>query len=79
MNSFTIRDDRPLFILGLRFVLDTLLAEFIGIKIFSLVATLGIAPIGYQLNGKQMSLSFKAGIILRPDEYVIGTTYVTSR
>lgn len=61
--------DRPtkLFVLlGGFFVCNALIAEFIGVKIFALEDTLGIAPLDWRLFGQSGSLNFTAGVLLWP-------------
>jgi uncharacterized integral membrane protein (TIGR00697 family) len=53
------------------FVANALLAEFVGIKIFALEPTLGIAPLDWSLFGQQGSLSFTAGVLLWPVVFVM--------
>jgi uncharacterized integral membrane protein (TIGR00697 family) len=53
------------------FVTDALLAEFVGVKIFSLERTLGIADIQWNLLGVSGSLSFTAGVIYWPLVFVL--------
>jgi queuosine precursor transporter len=48
------------------FVANALLAEFIGVKIFALEDTLGVAPFEWNLFGQTGSLSFTAGTLLWP-------------
>jgi hypothetical protein len=48
------------------FCVNTVLAEFIGVKIFALEDTLGIAPLEWRLFGQTGSLSFTAGTLLWP-------------
>lgn len=48
------------------FCTNTVLAEFIGVKIFALEDTLGIAPFEWRLFGQTGSLSFTAGTLLWP-------------
>ena len=62
-------DDRAvrLFIaLAAFFCVNAVLAEFIGVKIFALEDTLGIAPLEWNLFGQTGSLSFTAGTLLWP-------------
>ena len=71
----TIRllDDRAtrLFIaLAAFFCVNAVLAEFIGVKIFALEDTLGIAPFEWNLFGQAGSLSFTAGTLLWPVVFV---------
>jgi queuosine precursor transporter len=48
------------------FCVNTVLAEFIGVKIFALEDTLGVAPFEWRLFGQTGSLSFTAGTLLWP-------------
>lgn len=71
--SFRLFDDRAtrLFIvLAAFFCVNTVLAEFIGVKIFALEDTLGIAPMEWNLFGQTGSLSFTAGTLLWPIVFV---------
>lgn len=66
-------DDRAtrLFIaLAAFFCVNAMLAEFIGVKIFALEDTLGIAPMEWNLFGQTGSLSFTAGTLLWPIVFV---------
>ena len=66
-------DDRAtrLFIaLAAFFCVNAVLAEFIGVKIFALEDTLGIAPFEWNLFGQAGSLSFTAGTLLWPVVFV---------
>ncbi len=62
-------DDRAtrLFIaLAAFFCVNAVLAEFIGVKIFALEDTIGVAPFEWNLFGQTGSLSFTAGTLLWP-------------
>ena len=48
------------------FCVNAVLAEFIGVKIFALEDTLGVAPLEWNLFGQSGSLSFTAGTLLWP-------------
>ena len=48
------------------FLTNALLAEFVGVKIFSLENTIGIEPFEWSLLGITGNLNFTAGV-LRPD------------
>ena len=66
-------DDRAtrLFIaLAAFFCVNAVLAEFIGVKIFALEDTIGIAPLEWNLFGQSGSLSFTAGTLLWPLVFV---------
>jgi uncharacterized integral membrane protein (TIGR00697 family) len=64
---------RILFVfLGAIFVANALLAEFIGVKIFSLEATLGLAPADFTLFGKDhLSFNMTAGVLLWPVVFIM--------
>src|SRR5688500_19421990 len=67
-------DSRParLFVaLSVFLVCNALLAEFVGVKIFALEPTLGIAPLDWNLFGQSGSLSFTAGVLLWPVVFVM--------
>lgn len=53
------------------FVCNALIAEFIGVKIFSLEDTLGVAPFNWRLFGQSGSLSFTAGVIIWPIVFIL--------
>jgi uncharacterized integral membrane protein (TIGR00697 family) len=70
-------DDRAvkLFIaLAAFFCVNAVLAEFIGVKIFALEDTLGIAPLEWNLFGQKGSLSFTAGTLLWPMVFILTDT-----
>jgi uncharacterized integral membrane protein (TIGR00697 family) len=71
--SAHLLDDRAtrLFVgLAAFFCVNAVLAEFIGVKIFALEDTLGIAPLQWNLFGQTGSLSFTAGTLLWPVVFV---------
>ena len=71
--SVHLLDDRAtrLFVgLAAFFCVNAVLAEFIGVKIFALEDTLGIAPLQWNLFGQTGSLSFTAGTLLWPVVFV---------
>ena len=70
-------DDRAtrLFIgLAAFFCVNAALAEFIGVKIFALEDTLGIAPLQWNLFGQSGSLNFTAGTLLWPIVFIMTDT-----
>ena len=66
--SSPLRDRATLLFVALAafFCANAVLAEFIGVKIFALEDTLGIAPLQWNLFGQSGSLSFTAGTLLWP-------------
>ena len=70
-------DDRAVrlfIVLAAVFCANAVLAEFIGVKIFALEDTLGIAPLEWNLFGQTGSLSFTAGTLLWPFVFVLTDT-----
>jgi len=67
--------DRPtiLFILlSAFFVTNALIAEFIGVKIFSLEQSLGLQPVSFSLLGqKDLAFNLTAGVLLWPFVFVM--------
>lgn len=53
------------------FVTNALIAEFVGVKIFALEDTLGVAPFDWRLFGQSGSLSFTAGVMLWPVVFIM--------
>jgi len=77
MQAARLLDDRAtrLFIaLAAFFCVNAALAEFIGVKIFALEDTLGIAPLNWNLFGQAGSLSFTAGTLLWPIVFIMTDT-----
>jgi uncharacterized integral membrane protein (TIGR00697 family) len=52
------------------FCVNAVLAEFIGVKIFALEETLGLAPFEWNLFGQSGSLNFTVGTLLWPFVFV---------
>ena len=77
MQAARLLEDRAvrLFIaLAAFFCVNAALAEFIGVKIFALEDTLGIAPLNWNLFGQTGSLSFTAGTLLWPIVFIMTDT-----
>lgn len=69
LMSYTIHNKavRLFLILGGIFIANALMAEFIGVKIFSLEKTLGLDPIHFSLFGyKDLAFNLTAGVLLWP-------------
>jgi hypothetical protein len=64
------RATRLFVVLAAFFCVNAVLAEFIGVKIFALEDTLGVAPMQWNLFGRSGSLSFTAGTLLWPIVFV---------
>ncbi|MEQ1513450.1 MAG: queuosine precursor transporter [Lysobacteraceae bacterium] len=72
MSVHLLEDRATRLFIGLSafFCVTALLGEFIGVKIFALEDTLGIAPLAWNLFGQSGSLSFTAGTLLWPIIFV---------
>ena len=68
----TNKVDRLFLLLGLIFITNALLAEFIGVKIFSLEQTLGFASFNFSFFSDQaLGFNMSAGVILWPIVFVM--------
>lgn len=65
------KSNRLFFILGGFFLANAFIAEFIGVKLFSLEDTLGIAPLGLDPMGGNEPLYFTAGVLLWPIVFIM--------
>jgi len=68
------RAQRLFVILAAFFCVNAVLAEFIGVKIFALEDTLGVAPFEWNLFGQKGSLNFTAGTLLWPIVFIMTDT-----
>ena len=69
------RKGQKLFVvLAAFFVVNAVLAEFIGVKIFALEDTLGLRPFEWNLFGQTGSLNFTAGPLLWPIVFIMTDT-----
>ncbi len=60
------------YILGAFFVANALLAEFIGVKIFSLEKTFGLNPVNLSIFGvENLSFNLTAGVLLWPVVFIM--------
>src|SRR6185436_13350947 len=62
---------RLFIILGGVFIANALIAEIIGVKIFSLEKTLGFSPLHIKLLGNDLSLNLTAGVLLWPVVFIM--------
>lgn len=53
------------------FIANALIAEIIGVKIFSLEKTLGLEPLHIRLLGNDLSLNLTAGVLLWPVVFIM--------
>ena len=62
---------RLFIILGGFFIANALIAEIIGVKIFSLEKTLGVTPLEMNVFGNLLSLNLTAGVLLWPVIFIM--------
>ncbi len=70
----TIIKDKPtrlFLLLGGFFIANALVAEFIGVKIFSLEATFGFKPAAIKLFGNSYSFNLTCGVLLWPVIFIM--------
>ena len=65
------KSTRLFIILGGFFITNALLAEVIGVKIFSLEKTLGFSPLSIHILGNNLSLNLTAGVLLWPIVFIM--------
>lgn len=70
VNILHDRATRLYIALAAFFCVNAVLAEFIGVKIFALEDTLGIAPLEWNLFGQTGSLNFTVGTLLWPFVFI---------
>jgi uncharacterized integral membrane protein (TIGR00697 family) len=70
-NIIRDRSTRLFIILGGFFIANALIAEFIGVKIFSLEGTIGVEPINLKLFGNTFSFNLTAGVLLWPVVFIM--------
>lgn len=70
-NIIKDKATRLFIILGGFFIANALIAEIIGVKIFSLEKTLGIEPLNIRLLGNDLSVNLTAGVLLWPVVFIM--------
>lgn len=65
------KKNRLFLILGSFFVTNAIVAEFIGVKIFSLEQTLGFNPLNWKLGEFNIAFHMTAGVLLWPVVFVM--------
>lgn len=65
------RSGRLFTVLAGFFLVNAIVAEFVGIKVFALEPTLGIPPLNWRLFGQEGTLNFTAGVLLWPFVFVM--------
>lgn len=62
---------RLFLVLGGFFIANALIAELMGVKLFSLEGTLGISPLRLPIFGNEFSFSLTAGVLLWPVVFIM--------
>jgi len=70
-NIIKDKATRLFIMLGGFFIANALIAEFIGVKIFSLEGTLGVKAIDVNLFGNSFSFNLTAGVLLWPVVFIM--------
>jgi uncharacterized integral membrane protein (TIGR00697 family) len=71
MRTTDNRANRLFIFLAGFFLTNALIGEFVGVKIFSLEATLGAPPFNWSLFGISGSLNFTAGVLVWPFVFIM--------
>jgi hypothetical protein len=71
MRTTDSKANRLFIVLAGFFLTNALIAEFVGVKIFSLEDTLGVAPYEWSLLGVSGTLNFTAGVLLWPFVFIM--------
>jgi uncharacterized integral membrane protein (TIGR00697 family) len=71
MSYIDYKGTRLFMVLGGFFIANALIAEFMGVKIFSLEQTVGFNPVNWNILGEQLSLNLTAGVLLWPVVFVL--------
>jgi queuosine precursor transporter len=71
MEVTTSRATRLFIVLAGFFLTNALIAEFVGVKIFALEGSLGMAPFHWSLLGVDGTLNFTAGVLLWPFVFIL--------
>jgi queuosine precursor transporter len=71
MRTTEQRANRLFIILAGFFLTNALIAEFVGVKIFSLEQTVGAPPFHWSLFGIEGTLNFTAGVLLWPFVFIM--------
>jgi uncharacterized integral membrane protein (TIGR00697 family) len=71
LNIFENKATRLFIILGGFFITNALLAEFIGVKIFSLEKSLGIPLISHQILDHSLNFNLTTGVVLWPVVFIM--------
>jgi uncharacterized integral membrane protein (TIGR00697 family) len=70
-NIIRNKPTRLFLILGGIFIANAIIAEIIGVKIFSLEKTLGLQPLDANVLGEVLSLNLSAGVLIWPVVFIM--------
>lgn len=70
-NIIRNKPTRLFIILGGIFIANAIVAEIIGVKIFSLEKTLGLQPLDANVMGEVLSLNLSAGVLIWPVVFIM--------
>lgn len=71
-NTLFTKQTKVFLVLAGFFICNALIAEFMGVKIFSLEKTLGLSPVNWTLFGESgLSFNLSAGVLLWPVVFVM--------
>lgn len=71
IHGFDDRATHLFLVLATFLTVNALIAEFVGVKIFALEPTLGMAPLNWNLFGQTGSLSFTSGVLFWPAVFLL--------
>jgi uncharacterized integral membrane protein (TIGR00697 family) len=74
LSTVNHKANRLFIVLSGFFLTNAIMGEFVGVKIFSLEATLGYAPLHWSLFGINGTLTFTAGVLLWPFVFILTDT-----
>jgi uncharacterized integral membrane protein (TIGR00697 family) len=70
-NIIRNKPTRLFIILGGIFIANAIIAEIIGVKIFSMEKTLGLQPLDANVMGEVLSLNLSAGVLIWPVVFIM--------
>jgi len=71
MSTASQKKQNLFLVMGAFFLCNALLAEFIGVKIFSAERSLGFEPVNWNLFGTTLSFNMTAGVLLWPIVFIM--------
>lgn len=71
MSVTSFKGNRLFLVLGGFFVANAIIAELIGVKIFSLESSIGFSPLNWNILGYDLSMELTAGVLLWPVVFIM--------